>query len=184
MATCINNTAVFNQTLRSLAPGDTLLVPHGKTFWFIGGIWAKKLSNITIQIDGDIKYIDDEKAWPRDSNGKVKECMYFEEIDGITFTSSNGPDAMGLIDGNGKRWWGAIQYLRKGENRPRLLHVRNSRNIVIEYIYFKNSPYWNVLLDELVKYYQRVNVEQSKFVFYIVFIIITDQSTSLGSRTP
>ena len=149
LSIAINNTGVFNQTLLSLAPGDTLLVPKGKIFWFIGGIYAANLSNITIQIDGIIKYIDDEKAWPRGANNKVKECMYFEGMDGITFTSSNGLHTMGLIDGNGKRWWGAVQYLRKKENRPRLLHMRNSRNIVIEYIFFKNSPYWNVLLDDV-----------------------------------
>ena len=47
------------------------------------------------------------------------------------------------------RWWGAINYLIHDENRPRLLHIQNSTNILIQYIYFKNSPYWNVLLSDV-----------------------------------
>ena len=164
-----NNTAVFNHTLWALKPGDTLLVPKGKTFWFIGGIYAANLTNITIQIDGIIRYIDNEKAWPRSSNGKVKECMYFEQMDGIKFTSSNGLHTMGLINGNGKRWWGAIQYLRKKENRPRLLYMGNSRNIEIEYIFFKNSPYWNVYLNDVANvhiHHSNISAKREEFLDY------------------
>eukprot|EP01084_Bolivina_argentea_P248968 416588_1 len=146
LSTCINNTAIFNQTLWALKPGDTLLVPYGKIFWFIGGIYGKNLKDITIQIDGSIYYTDDMEAWPRDDSGHVKMCMYFEEFDGITFTSSNGKQEKGLIYGNGNRWWGAVEYLLIGENRPRLLEIENSKNILIEYIFFKDSPYHTVCL--------------------------------------
>eukprot|EP01084_Bolivina_argentea_P068783 125206_1 len=127
LSTCINNTGVFNRTLWVLKPGDTLLVPKDKIFWFIGGIYAKSLKDITIQIDGSIYYTNDMDAWPRDNKGHVKECMYFEEMNGITFTSTNGKEEKGLIFGNGNRWWGAVEYLIDQENRPRLLHVTNSQ---------------------------------------------------------
>eukprot|EP01084_Bolivina_argentea_P068784 125207_1 len=68
LTTCINNTAIFNQTLWGLKPGDTLLIPYGKIFWFMGGIYGKNLKDITIQIDGSIYYSNDMEAWPRDNN--------------------------------------------------------------------------------------------------------------------
>ena len=149
LSTCTTNTRIFNQTLWSLQPGDTLLVPKGKIFWFIGGIYASNLVNITVQIDGSIYYTNDMNAWPRSANGDVKECMLFESITGITFTSSNAKEEKGLVFGNGKRWWGAVEYLINAENRPRLLHMRNATDILIDNIYFKDSPYWNVLLDDV-----------------------------------
>jgi hypothetical protein len=61
-----------------------------------------------------------------------------EQLDGVTFTSSH----KGLIDGSGGRWWGLVQYVLIGENRPRLLHIYNSTNMLVENMFFKNSPYW------------------------------------------
>ena len=153
ISTCNNNTKLINDTLNNMiSSGDTLLLPgnENQIFWFNGGIYVYNLTNVTIQIDGTISYTDDRDKWPRTPSGHVLDCMYFENMNGITFTSSRGPIIKGLIDGNGKRWWGAIDYLIYAENRPRLLHIHNSENILIEYIYFKNSPYWNVLLDDVI----------------------------------
>ncbi len=163
MATCFKNAGVMNSTLAALQPGDTLYVPEGKKFWLIGGIYAKNIQSATIQIDGELHYTDNRTAWPTDSNGHVKECMYFEELNNVTFMSLNPHSQKGLIDGHGQKWWGAIKYLlfegnvesstfsffRNNyalplflENRPRLMHIYNSKNLLVDNIYFKDSPYW------------------------------------------
>jgi len=49
-----------------------------------------------------------------------------------------------VLDGNGAVWWGfpGIGYLEIGENRPRMLNIGKSKDILVEYLYFLNSPYW------------------------------------------
>ena len=140
----LSNTRLMNLTLANLKPGDTLLIPN-TTFWLMGGVYAQNIKHVVFQLDGTISYLDDMKNWPRDNNGHVRECMMLEHIDNITFTSSG----KGTFDGHGHVWWGAVEYLIIGENRPRLLHMHNSAQITIEHILFKNSPYWNVLLDDV-----------------------------------
>ena len=41
--------------------------------------------------------------------------------------------------------WGAINYLIHTTNRPRLLHIENSRNITLEKLFLKDSPRWTFL---------------------------------------
>lgn len=39
------------------------------------------------------------------------------------------------------------RYLEIGENRPRMLHVSNSTDVLLENMFFKNPPYWTTLLE-------------------------------------
>eukprot|EP01084_Bolivina_argentea_P091673 164986_1 len=146
---CNSNTKIITQLLNNqLKSGDLLLIPSGNDFWFNGGIYAS-IHNITIQIDGSINYQNKRKYWPTQNNSDhVLEAMRFDNSNNITFTSSNKINK-GLINGNGNKWWGLTQYCIHSENRPRLLHIYNSTNILIQYIYFKNSPYWTVYLEDI-----------------------------------
>ena len=80
------------------------------------------------------------KHWPRDSNGHVYECFDFNNFENVTFTSSG----LALWDGKGSTWWGipGIGYLQRQENRPRMIALGGSKNILFENIIMKNSPYW------------------------------------------
>ena len=145
---CNNNTKIINNLLNKLQCNDTLLFPYNFSFWFNGGINGNNLKDIVIQIDGTINFQNDRKYWPTETNSDdVLEAMYFEACNNITFTSSN--NNKGLIDGHGNAWYGAINYCIYKENRPRLLHIYNSKNILIEYLYFKDSAYWNVYLNDV-----------------------------------
>ena len=39
-------------------------------------------------------------------------------------------------------WWGYLNYLLIGENRPRLLHIEDGADILVENLLLKQSPYW------------------------------------------
>eukprot|EP01034_Spumella_vulgaris_P022512 gene22512-28641_t len=52
--------------------------------------------------------------------------MHLGDIEEVKFTSGG----KGTFDGQGKEWWGAIKYLRFGEDRPRLLSIDGSKNII------------------------------------------------------
>ena len=83
------------------------------------------------------------KEWPRNAAGRVQECMEFDDVSDITFTSTG----KGELNGDGGKWWGipGIGYLRRQENRPRLIKISNSKNVVFEHMLLKDSPYWTFL---------------------------------------
>ena len=146
LATAWKNGGLMNTTLGSLVSGDILFIPN-KTFHLMGGIQAQNLTSIVIQIDGTLIYSNDLDEWPRDDQGQVLECMHFENVENITFTSSG----KGLIDGNGEKWWGipGVGYVLHQENRPRLLNIGNSKQLLVENLVFKNSPYWTFWAHEI-----------------------------------
>ena len=94
------------------------------------------------------------------------ECLNFDNLTNVSFTSSN-PDGEGLLDGAGAKWWGipGIGYLNRKENRPRLLKVSSSRDVVVEKLYFKDSPYWTFLaegIENLIVRYSRIDARRDK----------------------
>ena len=133
--TVLANGGVLNESLRSLAPGDTLVIPN-KTYYLMGGIGAVGLNSVVIQIDGTLafastalhaeKYIHE---WPRFAPaphkkvGTVHSCINLTYATNVTITSSG----MGTLDGDGAKWWGIplIGYAVRQENRPRLFHCLN-----------------------------------------------------------
>lgn len=133
------NGILMNKTLGLLQPGDVFLVPD-KTFYLMGGIKATGLKSVVIQIDGRIFFSNAIDDWPRQQNGNVLECMHFYSIENVTFTSSG----MGTLDGQGATWWGfpGIGYLVRGEDRPRIINVQDSKDILFENLFFLSSPYW------------------------------------------
>jgi hypothetical protein len=123
----LHNGKLFNKTINNLQDGDTFLIPN-KTFSLTGGIYAGNLTNILLLINGNIKFNDDRSKWPKKSNGKVMSCIYLKHIYNFTITSDN----KGTLDGNGRNWWGAINYLEYQGDRPRLLHMKYSKKVLIE----------------------------------------------------
>ncbi|CAF1056545.1 unnamed protein product [Didymodactylos carnosus] len=101
------------------------------------------LSYVTIQIEGILKFSDNFLEWPRDPHThQVRDCFYFEQLNHVTLTSSQSTGNKGLIDASGNRWWGLVEYLLIRDNRPRLLLIYNSTNLLIENLLLKNSPKW------------------------------------------
>jgi len=66
------------------------------------------------------------------------DFLMLYDIEDVIFTSSG----KGTIDGNGKEWWGAINFLRFQEDRPRILHIKGSKNVIFENMLLKDSPFW------------------------------------------
>jgi hypothetical protein len=61
---------LLNQTLNSLKPGDTFIIPN-QTYYLMGGIIVSNLTSVVIQIDGTIAFSDDIDNWPTNSDGHV-----------------------------------------------------------------------------------------------------------------
>lgn len=140
-----SNTALFNTILSSLQAGDTFLIPS-KTFYFNGGIYGENIYGVTIQIDGYMSFLNVRQNWPTNENGNVLNCINFRNITSVLFTSSN-PNK-GTIDGNGQRWWGAIKFLVHGEDRPMLFRIDTSKDLIVENLLFKDSPFWTTFFSD------------------------------------
>eukprot|EP00056_Hartaetosiga_gracilis_P006791 m.100842 g.100842 ORF g.100842 m.100842 type:complete len:448 (-) comp12559_c0_seq1:1399-2742(-) len=151
LTTCEKNAKLFNRTVQAMEPFDVFFLPN-ETFWLIGGIQVFHLKHVTFQIDGTFAYTNNQTAWPRHGDGHVYDCMRFNSCHNITFTSSG----VGTLYGNGRDWWGAVKYLEIGENRPKLLQIENTSVIVIEHLFFKDSPYYNLwagdVRDVIIRY--------------------------------
>ncbi|MBQ5582562.1 MAG: exopolygalacturonase, partial [Bacteroidales bacterium] len=77
-------------------------------------------------------------------------CKYFSaliNVDGLDGFTLTGP---GTIDGNGSPYWRAFRIRRqwnpkctnKDEQRPRLVHISNSKNVIVADATLQNSPFW------------------------------------------
>ena len=148
--TANKNTALLNSLLAKLALGDLLLVTN-KTFYVDGGVRATEIHGVTIQLDGTLKFLPGRKGWPTQDCSKggnplqpkkngtcVEEAFFIANSTGITLTSTG----TGTLYGNGDSWWGYIQYLIHGEDRPRLLSIVNATDIKVQNWHFLQSPYW------------------------------------------
>lgn len=146
-----HNTNLINTLFKNSTKNDTLIIPN-YTYWFNGGIYAHDIQDLTIILDGIIKFQNNRSLWPTkgyycsaDKNDEVQESILFENIANMTITSTK----KGLIDGQGEEWWGVVNYLKYRENRPRLLHIKNTTNILVESIILKDSPYWTFYADDV-----------------------------------
>jgi polygalacturonase len=132
------NTNLLNKLLNSLKPGDELIIP-AQVYPVIGGIVAHNLKGVKIVIDGTLSFTSKRKEWPKDKDGGVAECIVFTNLVDSVITSNS----RGVLDGNGHDWWGFINYALFQEDRPRLLRIIKSRNVVVENLLLKDSPFWS-----------------------------------------
>ena len=123
---------ILNNTLNTLQPGDLFIVPN-QTFHLLGGIHSVGLKNVTIQIDGTLSFDNNRETWPTDESGHVLECMLFEEIEDVVFTSAG----KGTLDGNGQKWWGAIQFLKNQVPFDSTLQLVRHHSILFYFYFFK-----------------------------------------------
>ena len=137
-----HNHEVLSRALNSLNEGDVFIVPE-KIFNVIGGIVVEQLYGARIEINGELKFSDDRETWPTNRDGHVLECLDFKSVNKTIFTSRRGDGELGVLNGNGRKWWGAINFLKNQENRPRLFHVRQGTDWVFERLLLKDSPFWS-----------------------------------------
>lgn len=167
-----SNGAALNATLARLQPGDTLVVPASKTFYLMGAVQARDLANVTISLDGTLEFATTAlnamryiREWPYSAQeNRPHECLQFFNLTNVRITSAT---SMGTLNGAGAKWWGlpGIGYLVREEKRPRLLRISDSRDVLVEKIFYKDSPYWTFLAERvrnLEVRYSRVDARRTQ----------------------
>ena len=129
--------------------GGVIVVPKG--VFLSGSLFFKQDTHLFLEENGVLKGSDDISNFPVVMTRIEGESVtYFpalvnaDNLDGFTISGN------GTLDGNGLRYWKAFWLRRewnpdctnKDEMRPRLVYVSNSKNVQIENIKLKNSPFW------------------------------------------
>lgn len=130
--------------------GGVIIVPKG-TF-LISSVFFKQGTHLYLENGAKLKGSDDINDFPvvttRMEGQTIKYFPALINADGLDGFTISGK---GTLDGNGLRFWKSFWKRREwnpkctnmDEMRPRIIYVSNSKNIQIEGITVKNSPFWS-----------------------------------------
>ncbi|SIN80601.1 Polygalacturonase [Chryseobacterium scophthalmum] len=130
--------------------GGVIVVPKG-TF-LISSIFFKQGTHLHLENGAKLKGSDDINDFPvvttRMEGQTVKYFPALINADGLDGFTISGK---GTLDGNGLRFWKSFWKRREwnpkctnmDEMRPRIIYVSNSKNVQVEGITIKNSPFWS-----------------------------------------
>jgi hypothetical protein len=183
----MNNSAAFVRALNDIRPGDTVLVPDGKQFTLFGGVVANDKHHFKVDVAGSLHFIHDRSRWPKHItpstffNRTYEPGLSFVNCTRFTLTCSSKTQAKvevdrqrnlvrlvdstthrgGIINGNGKGWWDDVISGRIQEHeytRPRLIHIIECEDVVVEKLTLLNSPYWTLTVEAVRAEVRHVNV--------------------------
>lgn len=152
----VNTTAIQSVIDRCATNGGGVVVVPGGTF-VSGAIFLKPKVSLEILKGGVLKGSQNTNDYPwintRIAGLEMKWPAALVNADGLTGLKLSGG---GTIDGSGERWWKEYWDARAKEPnridphfkiaRPRLVHVINSTNVVVQGLTLKNSAFWNLQL--------------------------------------
>lgn len=133
--------------------GGVIVVPAGT--YMTGSLYFKQGVHLYVAQGGVLKGSDDISDYDiKITRMEGETCPYYTALinaDGVDGFTMCGP---GTIDGNGLRSWKAFWLRRtwnpectnKDEQRPRLVYISNSKNIVIADLHLINSHFWTTHL--------------------------------------
>lgn len=130
--------------------GGVVVVPKG-TF-LISSVFFKQGTHLHLENGAKLKGSDDINDFPvvttRMEGQTVKYFPALINADGLDGFTISGK---GTLDGNGLRFWKSFWKRREwnpkctnmDEMRPRIIYISNSKNVQVEGITIKNSPFWS-----------------------------------------
>jgi polygalacturonase len=134
------------------AGGGTVRVPAGS---YLTAPLALR-SNIRLQLDKNATLVasSEEASWrPTDATKEAAGDFSWLPFISAANISNVAISGEGTIDGQGAVWWERWRAdvredaaKRGSTNRPRLIYVRNSQNVLIEGVTITNSPSFHVVL--------------------------------------
>lgn len=131
------------------AGGGVIVVPRGT--YMTGSLFFKQGVHLYVSEGGVLKGSADICDYEiRTTRIEGESCLYFTALinaDGVDGFTMCGP---GTIDGNGLRSWKAFWLRRtwnpvctnKDEQRPRLVYLSHSKNVLVAQLHLINSHFW------------------------------------------
>jgi polygalacturonase len=134
---------------RAAENGGVVVIPKG--VFLSGSLFFKQHTHLHLEEGAVLKGSDDIANFRIVKTRMEGQTLnYFaalvnaDQVDGFTISGK------GIIDGNGLRYWRSFWLRRKvnpnctnmDEMRPRLVYISNAKNVRLEGITLRNSPYW------------------------------------------
>ena len=129
--------------------GGVIVVPAGT--YMTGSLFFKQNVHLYVSQGGVLKGSDDISDYAlKKTRIEGESCVYYCALinaDGVNGFTICG---QGIIDGNGHKSWRAFWLRRewnpvctnKDEQRPRLVYISNSKNVILADVHFNNSHFW------------------------------------------
>lgn len=151
---------------RAAQTGGVVVLPKG--VYLSGALFFKQGTHLHLERGAVLKGSDDIADFPiLETRIEGQTLDYFaalvnaDRVDGFTISGE------GVIDGNGLRYWRAFWLRRRvnpqctnmDEMRPRLVYISHARNVRIEGVTLRNSPFWTCHLYRA----ERVKIEGVRF---------------------
>ncbi len=133
--------------------GGVVVVPEGK--WMSGSLYFKQGVNLYIEEGGMLMGSDDVSDYDlKTTRIEGQTCTYFTALINVEGVHGFTMCGKGTIDGNGMRSWKAFWLRRKwnpkctnkDEQRPRLLYISDSTDVLIAGLTLQNSHFWTTHL--------------------------------------
>lgn len=142
------NVNVYASTYRYLH----IIIPDSGTFYLDRGVHVQGLHDAIIEINGRLSFRYDTTHARNNETGTVHRpisCLTFLNTKNVTLTSSSATS--GSIDGGGPKWWGIpyIGYIQRQEDRPYLLLVNHTEDMLIEHLLLQDAPYYTMKLSNV-----------------------------------
>ncbi len=134
---------------RAAERGGVVVLPKG--VYLSGALFFKPGTHLHLEKGAVLKGSDDIADFPiLETRIEGQTVPYFaalvnaDRVDGFTISGE------GTIDGNGLRYWRSFWLRRKwnpkctnmDEQRPRLVYISRAKNVRIEGVTLRNSPFW------------------------------------------
>ncbi|MBR5464846.1 MAG: exopolygalacturonase [Alistipes sp.] len=134
---------------RAAEKGGVVVIPKG--VFLSGSLFFKQGTHLHLEEGAVLKGSDDIANFPiRETRIEGQTLNYFcalvnaDHVDGFTISGK------GAVDGNGLRYWRSFWLRRQvnpkctnmDEMRPRLVYISNAKNVRLEGVTLRNSPFW------------------------------------------
>jgi hypothetical protein len=209
----LNNTVAFSRAFHAARPGDIVLVPDGKQYSLFGGVLADDKHHFTLDVAGSLHFVHDRFVWPKHVspstffNTTYQPGISFVNCTHFRLTSTSKTRAKvqvdrkrnlvrlvdsdthrgGIVNGNGKGWWNDVIAGRIHEHeytRPRLIHIIECEDVLVEDLTLLNSPYWTLTIEAVRGEVRNVNVIVDRELQAQLYAKYDDSSTSITASSP
>jgi polygalacturonase len=147
----LQNGIAFYDAIMSTNPYDIVILQENETIYYIPNSNEENnasiiygIQNITIQLNGLMILHDNISAWSMQSDGKYSNAIDIRNSDGITIRGN------GTINGQGILWWWEFLIGVIPRQRPTMIQVQDTSNILIEELTMLDSPRFNVYCDNIL----------------------------------
>lgn len=150
----ITNRDLLNGFLATLVPGDTLVVPRG-TFCLAAGVVGRRLTHVTIDIQGDLFFAQGVKQWSN-ATGNAAGYAHAVLLQGLTNVTLTSTTRTGLLRAKGCTDWYLQRELHFAHDPPPLIEIGAddkltfaSSRVVFEYLTVQDGPAWQTYFNKV-----------------------------------